>query len=396
MTTPRKPKKPKQPAKPAKPIRPKPGTEPSRNGVPLPPAFGPVDQLPPEPTITPTADPYIVESSDPPPIGRLASSIQPECWSWLVEDMIPLGCLSFICGHPEAGKSCFAAWLAGQARATVILPGLEESVSLHLIPRLESAGVELQTVVVLDDQRYRIPDDLPTIGRACMSVGANLLLVDPIDSYIEIESENDGTAVRGVLEPLATLAAKLGIAVVCVRHPGKARGNVCPGSRQWLAVPRVVIELLGTVRTQRRPILRVRKGPQRCRVGPRAYALVTDVGDVPRFRLGMNAAEIEAELLQEDDFCRQLEIDRAIDLIPGVLDGDEQPIAVLRAAAERDGISERTLQMALQRLGCLHRRFGSGAQHTAFWREAGTPAGTGAERHTLPPHERAARAARAQ
>jgi hypothetical protein len=302
-----------------------------------------------------------------------------------------MGCLTFVCGHPEAGKSCFAAWLASQACAAVIMPGLEESVSLHLIPRLESADVDLQSVVVLDDQRYRIPDDIPTIGRACMSVQANLLLVDPIDSYIDIESENDGTAVRGVLEPLAALAAKLSIAVVCVRHPGKARGNVCPGSRQWLAVPRVVIELLGTGRTQRRPILRVRKGPQRCRVGPKAYSLANDTGDVPRFRLAANATEVEAELLQEDDFCRQLEIDRAIDLIPVVLDGEEQPIAVLRAAAERDGISERTLQLALQRLSCQHRRHGSGTLHTAYWREFGTPAGTGAERHTLPPAQRAQR-----
>lgn len=349
----------------------------------------PVDILPDGGIVSEPAAPVLALPVDPlsgEQYGTLASEVDPESWAWLVDDLVPFGTLTFVCGHPDAGKSCFLAWLISKAKRTVLLPGREDSTALHLLPRLQAAGVDPARVVLLNDRRYTMPGDLALIARAVMATGAELLAFDPIDSHHTLESENDGGAVRQMLEDVNGLAVETGAATVAVRHPGKARGNICPGSRQWLAVPRVVLELLGTGRTRRRPVLRVFKGPQKHRCGPRAYSLPAENGACPRFVLGPNVCEAEAELLADEDFVVQLEIDRALKMLPRLLGGEEQQSSVVKAVALAEGITERTLQLAAQRLGVKYRRHGSGRHHVCFWREADTPAGTGAERHTLPPN----------
>jgi hypothetical protein len=174
--------------------------------------------------------------------GRVATEVKRGTVTYLVKPWIPFGCLTMIAGQPQTGKSSFAAFLVQQAQCAAILPGYEESVGTATIPRLEANGALLAGVLMLDDKPYRFPRDKKLIVKTMKEWGAILLVIDPIDSYMEDgKSENAGPDVREMLESFAWIADQTEAAVVGIRHPGKEVRNIMPGSRQWRAVPRSIV-----------------------------------------------------------------------------------------------------------------------------------------------------------
>jgi len=173
-----------------------------------------------------------------------ADQVEVKPVKWLVQPWITRSELSLIVGNPNVGKSTFVAWLLRFAENPVVFPGREESLSSKTIPRWKEAGVKLDRVRVLFDRDYRFPRDGAEIIRRCTEWGCDLIILDPIDSYYSDSiSEIDGQAVREFLESLAMVADKTGAAVVGIRHPGKDPRNLLPGSRQWRAVPRTILQL---------------------------------------------------------------------------------------------------------------------------------------------------------
>jgi hypothetical protein len=96
-------------------------------------------------------------------------------------------------------------------------------------PRLDAAGADLSRVLVLQPKgtrHFTLERDLPQLERALRRrKDARLLVVDPVSAYLGGIDSHVNAEVRGLLAPLAALAAKYGVAVLCVTHLNKGAGG---------------------------------------------------------------------------------------------------------------------------------------------------------------------------
>jgi hypothetical protein len=178
--------------------------------------------------------------------GQLASEVQPKRVEWLWPGRIPLGKVTVLDGDPSLGKSAITLDLA--ARVTtgrsmpdgspsptggVLVLNAEDEDADTIVPRLKAMGARLDRVRILkilpdpDGERQpEIPGDLAAIEKAARSVGAKLIIIDPIMAFLggRTNSFRDQD-VRRALAPLARLAERLGVAIVIVRHLNKNTGE---------------------------------------------------------------------------------------------------------------------------------------------------------------------------
>ena len=172
-----------------------------------------------------------------------ASSVEPAATRWLWARRIPLGTVTLLAGREGEGKSTLTNALGAELTrgellgdvdgpAAVIFASAEDSPSSTIVPRLMAAGADLGRVhlldVSLDERDGRVPDaltlprDTRALGDAVAHVGARLLVLDPLVSYLDgqVNAHRD-QHVRRVLAPLAKMAAEHDVAVVSVIHLNK-------------------------------------------------------------------------------------------------------------------------------------------------------------------------------
>jgi len=285
--------------------------------------------------------------------GRLGSEIECRTVQWLLKPWFPMGMLSLIAGQPGVGKSTFVSFLVAHAGRAAILPGFEEDVGLSTINRMKANGVNLKLTRFLDDKSYTFPRDKTRVASILRGWEASLLVIDPIDSYMDEDlSENDGKDVRTFLESICWIAQESGAAVVGVRHPGKDKTNIMPGSRSWRAVPRSIALLLNAGGTPPRYLIRHDKDSQGQDSPPREYLLLGERGQPRKFQL---KGDVEASL---DEFClaakdptgRRRLMD-ACKMIKSMFDKEEKPfVSDLISRCRAEGISDGARYDAMQNL----------------------------------------------
>lgn len=286
--------------------------------------------------------------------GRSASSLRKEEVSWLLEPWVPLSMLTLVAGEPNAGKSTLFAWLLSLPGRSIILPGEEERPELHLRPRLEANGVNLDNVKILDDHPYIFPRDKKVLAGIAKHWGANRIIIDPLDSYFpEGASENDGQVVRPFLESLGWVAYEAGVALIAARHPGKEAGNLLPGSRQWRTVPRQIVELAKVPGDDRRRIIRLDKDGNNTGAKPRYFLLEPTKGKARRFQLEKEVDATDAALVREvEGPGNRWSVMLAGQLIREVFHDEEDPtVEELNARATKKGIGQKALDDAKRLLG---------------------------------------------
>jgi len=249
------------------------------------------------------------------------------------------------------------------------LPGYEESIDTKVLRRLRAHGVNLDNLRILDDKAYTLDLHSEEITRIAFIWKADLVVFDPIDSYLSDDaSENDGQKVRPILEKASKMAQKTGAAVVGSRHPGKGPDNLMVGSRQWEAVPRHIIELLPDGGSPERRMMRLHK-PRGCKdPSPTYYDLVEGPTGQWVFTLGeaIKPEVIELAKAMPDAMERSIHT-LACELLERLLANGEMASKDIFAHAEKERIAERTMRWAKKTLGISHRREGNGPAHQVFW-----------------------------
>lgn len=335
-------------------------------------------------------------------LTRLAD-VKPERVQWLWPGRIPAGKLVTLDGDPGLGKSTLAleiaatvttggSWPDGgycEQPGAVLLLSAEDGLADTVRPRLDAAGADVTKVHAVEgvptvsrdgEVTLRPPTlaDVHALELAVADTGAALIVVDVIMAFLPsgADSHRDQD-VRAVLGRLAGLADRTGCSVLLLRHLNKASG------RDPLYRGGGSIGIVGAARSgllvaadpddpERRVLASVKSN-----LGPPpeslAYRLVgTDLG-VARVRWDGSVGHSAADLLRprgdDDEAESRTEAEKWLEdylLAAGAATSKDT-----KRDAAKDGIAERTLHRARQKLGVIvsHR----GYPRVTWWQ---LPAGT--------------------
>jgi len=324
------------------------------------------------------------------PIIINLEDVKSEKVEWLWDNRIPKGKLTIIEGDPGVGKSWITMALAcsttlgsplpgdqnNRSPANVLILSAEDGLGDTIKPRLEGMGADISKVkifngVKVDDKErnFSITDDIKVLDQLLSNNDFALVVIDPINAYLgtKIDSHKD-TAMRSALMPLAKVAEKHGIGLVCIRHLTKGskdraiyRGQ---GHIAYTEEARVVL-LVGALpedSTKRAMV------PIKNNLAPLELAIEFQISE-GRFTWG-NESMITADMLlqpsTEDSATGAL--GEASDFLLNYLAEGEREAAQAFKDASKVGISDRTLKRAKASLGVVVSRSGFGKQGKWAWK----------------------------
>lgn len=179
---------------------------------------------------------------------RRLSDVQAKPIHWLWPGRFARGKVSMIAGHPGLGKSQVTlnmaaivttglCWPDGTPSepGSVVLLSAEDDAADTIRPRLEAAGADLDRCYILDAIRasndegkvvlrpFNLERDIERLEEMLRKFGdVALVVIDPITAYMGSADSHKNSDVRALLASLGDLAARYGVAIVCVTHLNKS------------------------------------------------------------------------------------------------------------------------------------------------------------------------------
>jgi hypothetical protein len=323
------------------------------------------------------------------PVLITLSEVRPERVSWLWEPYIPLGKIAIVQGDPSVGKSWLTLAIAtavttGTDLSEVVVPAgsalrtgvkpepadvliltAEDGLADTVRPRLDAMGAVAVRVRALkairdtagQEHHPSLVRDLGHLERVLAGGGFKLVIIDPLNAYLgtDLDTHRDA-AVRAVLTPLASLAERYGVAIICVQHLTKG-GRDRPiyrglGSIAYIAAARVVL-LVGQNPDDERERVLV---PIKNNLGRLPSALAFEIKDGRFLWRGESSVTAEALLAPRGGHKEQSDLSEAIAFLEQALaDGPRKAKELLREASDA-GISPTTLKRAKKARGAGARR----------------------------------------
>jgi putative DNA primase/helicase len=172
---------------------------------------------------------------------RAAGEVKPEPLQWLWPDFIPMTYLTIVDGRPGDGKTTMLLDLAAKVssgaqmpdgtlpkRGKVLLLGTENNDGSFILPRLITAGADLENVYPFDGD-FSFPGNMARLEwDIAQKKDVRLVVIDPLLAFLESGIDaNDAHQVQTSLRSLTELARRTGAALVGIRHFRK--GQPVPG-----------------------------------------------------------------------------------------------------------------------------------------------------------------------
>lgn len=322
---------------------------------------------------------------------------QPVRWLW--RNRFPLGKLSVIAGDPGLGKSFCTLSMAAYVSAgipwpdmknesnpsgKVILLSAEDDLDDTIKPRLEAMSANCRNIMALESVQ-NLSGDLAKLERGIKQTeNVRLVVIDPISAYLGTKIDgHSNTEIRAILKPLAELAAKYGIAILCVTHLNKGGPNNpiyrVMGSLAWTAAARTVWTVVKEKDQQPDPLCKT----ERRLLLPVKNNLAPDSGTGMAFSIIDGAVVWEPIPIQTTaaEYFTQLESGR-----PGpkpsarqeaeqwILDElSDRPMWVsdLEEKSRQDGIPWITIKRAKRQVGVISEQYRTNNKSRWYWRTDG-------------------------
>lgn len=324
-------------------------------------------------------------------VTRCIAEIPAETLAWLWPGRIPLGKLTILSGDPGLGKSLVtlaittavsrgAPWPCGEGIAQVadaVLVSAEDDPADTIRPRLEAAGADLSRIHVLDAVEYtdengvlhRRPwnfTDIEALDARLVELSeeSRLLIVDPLSAYLAGIDSHKNSDVRALLAPLAEMAARRRVAVLCVSHLNKSSGPAMyrtSGSLAFVAAARAVYAV---AKDQDDPSRRLVL-PVKCNLAKDSTGLAYRIGSpsgVPVVEWEPEPVTISAEeaLTIQADGDERGEMQGAAEWLRELLAEGPMTRQAVQDECREAGFSWRTVQRAMHSAGVESHRGGFG------------------------------------
>lgn len=342
--------------------------------------------------------------SRPTAVVRRMSDVESQPLAWLWPGRIPLGKLTLLAGDPGLGKSFLtcdiaaristgAGWpdgAAGGEVGSVIMLNCEDDAADTIRPRLDAAGADLSRVFVLDGideaasdhgtakrRAFSLERDIPTLETMLQQHSdCRLIVIDPISGYCGRTDSHRNTEVRGLLAPLAELAARHRAAVVAVTHLSKGDGGKAAyraiGSVAFVAAARAAWAVAKDPHDEtRRLLLPIKMNLGRIPTGL-AFQVESNLHGEGVLRWDaepvlMNADELLRQETEREPAGNRTERDDAKDWLTDVLSAGAVAANEVKESAKSNGITAATLRRAREELGIVTKRDGFGPGSRMLW-----------------------------
>lgn len=313
--------------------------------------------------------------------------VKPKEVEWLIPGFIPFGTITLIDGDPGSGKSNFAHFLAAKIssggivfsdkyvhQTAVVIMDAEEGWDTVVVKRAVNNGADLSFLYCLNhfaENAITIPSGIELLFSIMVEIGARVLIIDTFSNHLDQNIRpNQDTEVILALKPLATLAAKYGIAVIGLRHLNKSligpalyRGG---GSIKWAGWARNVFMSLRDPDNQGNHYLACVKSNDEF---PETLRFV-----IHRCENKSSRVEVQGTVpLSADELLRDFAADRedpteAFDItleLSDWLSARPMRFEELKYEAKKIGVGQKALRGALERIGAVPKKQGFGK--SGFW-----------------------------
>lgn len=328
-----------------------------------------------------------------------AQDVIPEPIDWLWPGRIAVGKLTLLAGDPGLGKSLITIDLAARVSAGfswpdasepnppggVLMLNAEDDKADTIRPRLDAAKADVSKVSILDGVQWYDTDtaektiatfslerDIKTMEEAIGFVSdCRMIVIDPISAYLGKTDSHKNADIRGLLAPLAEMASRCRVAVLCVTHLNKFTGPAMYRAMGSLAFVAAARAAWGVVKDKNDPSRRLVL-PIKCNLAPDfsglAYCIV-EVDGQPRLAWSPEPVNVDVDeaMAGEKDNEAGAERRDAEQWLREALEDGPVSAKDIQKYAKESGHSWSTVRRAKTRLGVESCREGFGNGSAWHW-----------------------------